>query len=53
LDRFLAELLLSGYRWVKESYSDLTVYIRVQISEMCSSQGRGEFLLFLPRLTSA
>ena len=31
--KFLAELLLSGYRYAKDSYSDCSVYVRVWLAE--------------------
>jgi len=36
--KFLAECLLSAYRWAKDTYSDTVVYINVKISECCSSK---------------
>lgn len=37
--KFLAELLLSGYRWVKETYSDANVHLRVWLAECFGNRG--------------
>ena len=37
--KFLAELLLSAYCWVKEAYSDLQVHLRVRLAECYGARG--------------
>jgi hypothetical protein len=44
--RYLAETLLVGYRWVKETYSDTIVWVRVQISACFSARKTGKAARF-------
>lgn len=44
--KFLAELLLSGYRWAKETYSDANVHLRVWLAECYGNRG----IIYLPCL---